>query len=398
MITTSVTLPGDSHKINLLRALKGAPLSCLHALYLAHPTPLDRTQLCLMTDYGKDEITHAMRLLCDLHGFATRLGRYAGWILTSVGAQLHLPGFPVLERADSGEIRTDVPRALGEGDFSAFPNGSSSSLYISSSIDLLQTTTTTTTTEREGDFSAFPTDAKPAIDLLPSEANDLIETYLRGCKRATSQHAVRAALARGDTLADIEAEMIAWVMYAESPLGKGIRSPAIHAVSKIKDGEKCPEFLFRVDEKDRACGDAWRKWLDANKTWIARLYELQTPAFEPPAPAARVPEFAEAVSADVLIPNDAPEPTFTDARAVEIWNAARVELQLQMTKATFDTWVKPAFAIAYDRERAELVIGVRNPYAKQWLENRLYGMIERTVRHVVGIATQIKFTHVSAAA
>lgn len=396
MITTSVTLPGDSHKINLLRALKGAPLSCLHALYLAHPTPLDRTQLCLMTDYGKDEITHAMRLLCDLHGFATRLGRYAGWILTSVGAQLHLPGFPVLASADSGEIRTDVPRALGESDFSAFPNGSSGSLYISSSDDLVQTTTTTT--GREGDFSAFakPDELgphKPAIDLLPSEANDLIETYLRGCKRATSQHAVRAALARGDSLADIEAEMIAWVIYAESPLGKGIRSPAIHAVSKIKDGEKCPEFLFRVNKQDREHGDTWRKWLAANETWLARLRELQTPASDnsaPDAPAARVPEFAEPVA------NDAPEPTLTDARAVEIWSAALAELQLQMTKATFDTWVKTSFAMAYDRERAELVIGVRNPYAKQWLENRLYGMIERTVLHVLGVATQIKFTQVSA--
>lgn len=384
MVTNSVTLPGDPRSIELLRALRGAPLSCLHALRIAHPTPLDRTQLCMMTNYRKDEVTEAMRLLCDLYGFATRIGRYAGWILTQVGVQLHLPGFQQV-------LTQETPRALGEGDFSAFPNGSSSSLYISSSNELVQTTTTTT--EREGDFSAFPTNSKADLDLLPSEANALIEQYLRGCKRATSQHAVRAALARGDSLADIETEMILWVIYAESPLGKGIRSPAIHAASKIKDGEKCPDFLFRVNEKDREHGDAWRAWLVANETWLARLRELQTPAsvvsnspsLESSNEPTHKPAFAETLSAAA------------DARAVEIWDRAREELRLQMTKATFDTWVKPAFALSYDRARAELVIGVHNPYAKQWLENRLYGMIERTVQHVIGITTKIKFTHMSAA-
>jgi chromosomal replication initiator protein len=62
-----------------------------------------------------------------------------------------------------------------------------------------------------------------------------------------------------------------------------------------------------------------------------------------------------------------------------------------MTKATFDTWVKPTFAIGFHPERSELRIGVRNAYAKQWLENRLYGMIERTLQHVVGRAVTIQF-------
>jgi chromosomal replication initiator protein len=62
-----------------------------------------------------------------------------------------------------------------------------------------------------------------------------------------------------------------------------------------------------------------------------------------------------------------------------------------MTKATFDTWVKPTFALGYDADRAILTVGVRNAYAKQWLENRLYGMIERTLNHVLGFPTEIRF-------
>lgn len=73
----------------------------------------------------------------------------------------------------------------------------------------------------------------------------------------------------------------------------------------------------------------------------------------------------------------------------QIWHTALGELQLQMTKATFDTWVKPTFALAY--EDGAFVVGVRNAYAKQWLENRLYGMIQRTLTHVLGRGAEIKF-------
>lgn len=77
--------------------------------------------------------------------------------------------------------------------------------------------------------------------------------------------------------------------------------------------------------------------------------------------------------------------------AAHVWQAALGELQLQMTKATFDTWVKPTFALALDAEKNVLVVGVRNAYAKQWLENRLYGMIERTLNHVLGQSAEIRF-------
>lgn len=77
--------------------------------------------------------------------------------------------------------------------------------------------------------------------------------------------------------------------------------------------------------------------------------------------------------------------------AAHLWQAALGELQLQMTKATFDTWVKPTFALSFDAERSTLVVGVRNAYAKQWLENRLYGMIERTLNHVLGHPSEIRF-------
>ncbi len=85
----------------------------------------------------------------------------------------------------------------------------------------------------------------------------------------------------------------------------------------------------------------------------------------------------------------APKPLAPNA--AHLWQAALGELQLQMTKATFDTWVKPTFALSFDTERSTLIVGVRNAYAKQWLENRLYGMIERTLNHVLGNPAVIRF-------
>jgi hypothetical protein len=79
----------------------------------------------------------------------------------------------------------------------------------------------------------------------------------------------------------------------------------------------------------------------------------------------------------------------------QVWETALKELQGQMTKATFDTWVKPTFvAEAQDGEKTMLVIGTRNPYAVEWLEHRLHTTIQRTVCGIVGKNVTVKYSHV----
>jgi len=60
-----------------------------------------------------------------------------------------------------------------------------------------------------------------------------------------------------------------------------------------------------------------------------------------------------------------------------------------MTKATFDTWVRPTHAIAY--RDGEMTVGVHSPYAKEWLENRLHTTIARTVTGIVGQSVQVQY-------
>jgi len=78
----------------------------------------------------------------------------------------------------------------------------------------------------------------------------------------------------------------------------------------------------------------------------------------------------------------------------QIWDAAVKELQGQMTKAAFDTWVKPTFVVeTRNGEEPTLVIGTHNQYGVEWLEHRLHTTIQRTVTGIVGRSVTVKYQH-----
>jgi hypothetical protein len=71
------------------------------------------------------------------------------------------------------------------------------------------------------------------------------------------------------------------------------------------------------------------------------------------------------------------------------WQAALGELQLQLTKLTFDTWLRPTVFLDYQNEI--FIIGVENTYVKNWLENRLYSTVRRTLCGVTGRTVDVIF-------
>jgi hypothetical protein len=73
----------------------------------------------------------------------------------------------------------------------------------------------------------------------------------------------------------------------------------------------------------------------------------------------------------------------------QIWQAALIELQLQMTKATFDTWVKNTRAISH--KDGVFVIGVHDDLSRDWLENRLLATVERTLVGITGHPVEVEF-------
>lgn len=75
------------------------------------------------------------------------------------------------------------------------------------------------------------------------------------------------------------------------------------------------------------------------------------------------------------------------------WKATLGELELQMTKATFNTWLKDASLVS--SEEGHFVVGVRNDYAKDWLENRLQDTILRTLASIMEHEVTVGFVVLS---
>jgi chromosomal replication initiator protein len=76
-------------------------------------------------------------------------------------------------------------------------------------------------------------------------------------------------------------------------------------------------------------------------------------------------------------------------KADQIWQAALGELQLQTSKATFDTWIKPTSVMSY--EDGAFAIAVPNAYLQDWWQNRLLSTIKRILTGIVGHSVDVKF-------
>jgi chromosomal replication initiator protein len=75
--------------------------------------------------------------------------------------------------------------------------------------------------------------------------------------------------------------------------------------------------------------------------------------------------------------------------AERVWDAALGQLQLEMPRATFDTWVRDAELLAY--EDGTFIIGVQNAYARDWLEDRLRSTVSRVLTGVTGRSSTVRF-------
>ncbi len=75
--------------------------------------------------------------------------------------------------------------------------------------------------------------------------------------------------------------------------------------------------------------------------------------------------------------------------AERIWQTVLGELQLEMTRATFETWLRETRLVAH--EDGCFVIGTANAYARDWLEQRLRSVIVRALTRHAGRSAQVRF-------
>src|SRR3972149_1352052 len=75
--------------------------------------------------------------------------------------------------------------------------------------------------------------------------------------------------------------------------------------------------------------------------------------------------------------------------AEQAWQATLGQLQLDMPKASFDTWMSEAQLVGY--EDGSFVIGVNNAYARDWLESRLASTVKRLLTGIMNRTVQVRF-------
>jgi hypothetical protein len=151
----------------------------------------------------------------------------------------------------------------------------------------------------------------------------------------------------------------AWHLWAKHPHRRSLTNPVGNIILKLESRERPPrEFLRAAEEQLRL-----QEWMQEQET-----------------DEGRYPE-----------DDDEPEtePEIVPAEAHQLWSQCLGELQLQMTKATFDTWLRGSRVV--EAGDGCLTIAVRHAYAVDWLQDRLFSVIQRTVARHAGSEVKISF-------
>src|SRR3989304_3297003 len=75
--------------------------------------------------------------------------------------------------------------------------------------------------------------------------------------------------------------------------------------------------------------------------------------------------------------------------AKQVWRAALGELQVSLSPANFETWLRDTMLVDVDENRFR--IAVPNGFAKDWLESRYRSLISQTLARIVGYSVQVEF-------
>ncbi len=76
-------------------------------------------------------------------------------------------------------------------------------------------------------------------------------------------------------------------------------------------------------------------------------------------------------------------------KAEQAWQAALGQLQMDMPKSSYDTWVRNTEIVSY--EDNVFIIGVPNPYARDWLESRLSSKVNRLLSGIMNKTVGTRF-------
>ena len=78
-------------------------------------------------------------------------------------------------------------------------------------------------------------------------------------------------------------------------------------------------------------------------------------------------------------------------KANQIWQAVLGQIQLQITRPSYDTWLKNTEGIAFDGDEV-FTVSVPSAFVKAQLEDRMYELLSDALESQIGQPITIKFT------
>ncbi len=75
--------------------------------------------------------------------------------------------------------------------------------------------------------------------------------------------------------------------------------------------------------------------------------------------------------------------------AHETWQKALGELQTQVSRANYNTWLRNSHGVSYDN--GVFVVGTPSAFVAEWLTKRLRSLVKKTLTHVVGYDIEVEF-------
>jgi hypothetical protein len=149
-----------------------------------------------------------------------------------------------------------------------------------------------------------------------------------------------------------------------------------------KNGRKTP-----TDEELLAYADGiLANWAQKGRSRVGR--ETQRGSTSARRAVSASEEWQAELAESHLVPRE------SKSKEEELWEQILDELQLQMTQATFDQWLRGSELLELRQPEAgvaQLVVQVCSHHAVDWLEHRLKRVIRRTVERRLGQEADLTF-------
>ena len=365
MIDTSVLPAAD---VLLFRALKKTAVLVLLMLRI-DPRPAGRDLVAGVLDISQKTAAEYLESLAYL-GLATRTAYHGGYMLSTSGRQLALsieeklptreqsPALAAAVTVSTGEEPPALAETVEDGGaiVENFSTVEKNRIYDS----------------RKKDSSRDPLNISSTFFLSCGKEISTVEIL-----EAVEELFGNAVVMRGIP-EDVEARLaLGWVAQAWADRAR-LRHPVGVIYNGLRKGET-PRRRFVEDPLDglpetflKAIG------IELEEEEISR--DL-TPAEETLTPALSQRERGEDASVHEVINGG-----FTAAKA---WEAALGQLQYDMPKASFNTWVRDTRCVRYND--GELVIAASNGYARDWLSSRLSSTVTRLLTGILNQSVSIRF-------